>query len=336
MLAALLITMALAAAPPTYHPPRTPQGRPDLQGEWTNDSLTSLERDDYFDTLVPTEAKVAEYERIFNDPQLAAAYSAARRKKSGRPAPPNVGQQESEWFDYIHIARVGGQPRSAFLTDPASGELPYTKAAVGVTPAYFKRMARVFDNPEDRGSYERCLITTAGGPPLGNAGTNANYTIVQTKDDVAIVSETEHDVRTIRIDATHGGVAEWMGDSTAAWQGDTLRVETVGFPAAYSLGVGLEFLLSPRAKVTEWFTRVAEDEINYRFQVDDPELYTRPWRGEMALRPGKGVREYACHEGNYALRGVLAGAREWERQGRPLEFLDGGDPPPKSETKAAQ
>jgi hypothetical protein len=328
--ATLLAAAALMASTGTYHAPRTPDGQPDLQGYWTNLSLTSLERDDgTFKSLAAGDAEADAYERMMNDPAAMTAYFNAQRKKAGRTPPPDVGTIESEWFEHLRLMRVDGERRTSFITDPADGQLPYTKEAAARNRTASRRFARTFDNPEDRDVWERCVMTTGGGPPLGNTFYNANYVIAQTKTEVVIVVEMNHDVRRIRLGGAHGppALSGWMGDSVGAWQGDTLRVETTGFPPAYAQGVGLDFLLSPDAKVTEWFTRTGPDAIRYRFQVDDPATYTRPWRGEMVLRPGKGLQEYACHEGNYGMRGILAGARAWERPGKPLEALDGGDPP---------
>ena len=175
----------------------------------------------------------------------------------------------------------------------------------------------------------------AQGPPLGNTSFNAHYVIVQTRGEVAIVSEMEHDVRHIRIGGGHSPpqLRTWMGDSIGAWHGDVLEVETTGFhPSQASIG-GTEFLISPDAKVVERFSRLPSGEILYRFQVSDPATYTRPWAGVMTLRPTtEPLLEYACHEGNYSLPGILGGARKAEREGFTAEPLDGGDPvsPPKN------
>ena len=152
-----------------------------------------------------------------------------------------------------------------------------------------------------------------------NTGFNGHYQIVQTKDNVAIHVEMNHDVRIIRLgDRTHlpETMRPWMGDSVGWWEGDTLVVETTNFPPGYrisSLGGG--FVYSPEGKLIERFTPVGEDEIRYEFIVDDPQHFTTAWRGEMPFRPAKGpIYEYACHEGNYSLANALTGARVQEAE----------------------
>jgi hypothetical protein len=152
-----------------------------------------------------------------------------------------------------------------------------------------------------------------------NARYNANYQIVQTPDHVALLVEMDHDVRILRLrECGHAPpqLRPWMGDSIGWWDGDTLVVETTGFPARQSLrGLGGSVhLMSPDARVTERFTRVSPTQILYEFTVDDPAVFTRPWRGQMALEASPGpIYEYACHEGDRSLAGNLAGARAAER-----------------------
>lgn len=327
--ALLAATMAQARAPRV---PRTSWGAPDLGGEWTNASFTNLERPPRFKTLELSDADAAAYEHMMNDPALAAADREARRKKAGRPAPPDVGQRESEWFADTRLMRVGGRARTSVLIDPPDGQLPYTQEGQARVDATSKRWARAFDDPEDRDGAERCLQEVGQGPPLGNTGYNALYLFVQTRDELAIVSEMEHDVRHIRIGGAHrpAQVRTWMGDSVGIWRGDVLEVETTGFhPLQATLG-GADYLISPDARVVERFSRLPSGEILYRFEVKDPKTYTRPWAGVMTLRTSaEPFLEYACHEGNYSLPGILAGARRAEREGRTPEPLDGGDPPPK-------
>jgi len=157
-----------------------------------------------------------------------------------------------------------------------------------------------------------------------NTGFNGNYQIVQTPGYIAINIEMNHDVRIIRMgDRTHlpRAISPWMGDSVGWWEGDTLVVETTNLrsdaPVA-SLGGGFTF--SPKGKLTERFTRTSKDQILYEFTVDDPDYFKQPWRGEMPMRTTKGpIYEYACHEGNYAMTGILAGARQAEKDGKAVE-----------------
>jgi len=148
---------------------------------------------------------------------------------------------------------------------------------------------------------------------------NNHYQFVQTKDAVVIVVEMNHDARIIRLNSKHlpNHIRPWLGDSIGWWEGDTLVVETTNFNPGESLRLNFNqsFYISPNGKVTERFTRISKTEIFYEFAVDDPETYTQTWRAEMIMNAAEGkLYEYACHEGNYALPGILAGARKEEQE----------------------
>jgi hypothetical protein len=173
-----------------------------------------------------------------------------------------------------------------------------------------------FDNPENRSLGERCILSfgSSAGPPMLPLLYNNNYQIVQTRDDVAIEVEMVHDVRHIRLASDHvpANMKLWMGDSVGHYEGDTLVVETTNMrPEQNFRGA------SVGSKIVERFTRVGPNQIKYSFTVDDPQIYTAPYIGEVALNATKGpIYEYACHEGNYALPGILAGARAEENEAR--------------------
>jgi hypothetical protein len=168
-------------------------------------------------------------------------------------------------------------------------------------------------NPENLSLGERCIMSfgQSTGPVMQPQLYNNNYQFVQTKGQLAIEVEMVHDVRVIRFGAQHrtDGVRPYMGDSVGHWDGDTLVVETTNFPKAQALRGSWENL-----KVTEKFTRLSPTRMRYEFTVEDPTLWDKPWGGEYEFGPAKGqVYEYACHEGNYAMEGILAGARDEER-----------------------
>ncbi|MFL5294911.1 MAG: hypothetical protein ACJ798_00885 [Phenylobacterium sp.] len=302
MAVAVLLIAPVAQAGP-YRAPRTASGQPDLQGVWTNLSLTALERPKDFQALIVPPAEAAAYDR----------------RHSGTPPPvpgDPVGSVETEWYDGASLARIGGAARSSWVVDPPDGRLPYSEVGRRSFDAARAR-AGTADNPEVRATNEQCLLGSAGvsGPPMLNARYNPNYQFVQTAGTVALLVEMNHDVRIIRLgDRRHlpADVRPWMGDSVGWWEGDTLVVETTNFPPRESLrGLGgSAHFMSEAAKVTERFTRVSPTQILYAFTVDDPAVFTRPWKGEMALNAGKGpIYEYACHEGDRSLAGILAGAR---------------------------
>ena len=205
---------------------------------------------------------------------------------------------------------INGEKRASIITAPANGQFP--ARAAGAHPARRQAGDRA-DNPESFALGERCLLSfgSSGGPPMLPLMYNNTYQIVQSKDEIAIDVEMVHDVRHVRLNATHGaaGLKLWMGDSIGRWDGDTLVVETINMRPEQGLRGG-----SPNQKVTERFTRIGPNKIAYRFTVEDP-TYAEPLSGEVAMNATKGqVYEYACHEGNYALSGMLAGARAEEKQ----------------------
>jgi len=309
-MAVAVLLSALPAHARPYRAPRTAFGQPDLQGVWTNLSLTRLERPKDFPTLIVPAAEAAAYDR---------GHGGTPAEVPGDP----VGSVDTEWYDGAALARIGGAARSSWIVDPPDGLLPYTDAGRRRLAAARARAATA-DDPEVRATNEQCLLGSAGvsGPPMLNARYNANYQVVQTPGHVALLVEMDHDVRIIRLRGRNHlppDIRPWMGDSVGWWEGDTLVVETTNFPPRESLrGLGGSVhLMSAAAKVIERFTRVSPTQILYQFTVDDPMTYARPWRGEMALNASKGpVYEYACHEGDRSLAGILAGARAAEKADR--------------------
>jgi hypothetical protein len=319
-LIALTLAAGAAAAEP-YKAPRTPFGQPELQGLWTNTAVTFLQRPPGFKALELSEAEAAQLEAGFR--KMVEPLISEAPIDPALPAPPEVKAVENADFIEMDLkaARVGGKPRSSWIVEPADGRLPFTEA--GRTRARTLMGSRGYDNVEDRPLDERCLIAIGSteGPPMMNSGFNGHYRIVQTPDHVAIQIEMNHDVRIIRLgDRRHPppAVRSWLGDSIGWWEGETLVVETTNLrPDSYVGSLGGGFVYGPRAKLTERFTRTARDGLLYEFAMDDPDTFTQVWRAEMPWRPARGpIYEYACHEGNYSLGNILAGARAAERAAR--------------------
>jgi hypothetical protein len=317
VIAALLAGGAQAGA---YRAPRTASGQPDLQGLWTNTSMTSLVRPPMVKGLVPTDAEAAAFNKAIMS-FLADIISNAPIDPN-KPAPEVVkAVGNNDWLEAdLHLGHVGGQVRSSWIVEPADGQLPLTDAGKALAKAMGR--GNLYDGPEVRPMTERCVtaIGAPEGPPMMNTGFNANYQIVQTRDYVAIEVEMNHDVRIIRLtDRAHPPAAmlRWMGDSVGWWEGETLVVESANFHPQGTLigGVFGAFAYRPQSIVRERFTRTSKDEILYQFTVEDPVIFSKPWRAEMSFRPTKGpIYEYACHEGNYGVALALAGARYQERE----------------------
>jgi hypothetical protein len=313
-----LLTAPLASAD-DYRTPRTPEGAPDLQGVWTNVSLTTLLRSQQFKTNVVSR-EVAEQVARQRAAQMERSLAPTDPNAPAPPAGGNVGGYNSFYGDSgEQLARVKGEYRTTWLVDPADGKLPYTARGEQIFQQTAKIARENFDGPEVRPMAERCIIGygSTGGPPMINVLYNNQYQIVQTRDTVVILVEMNHDARIIRLNGKHlpRQVRPWLGDSVGRWEGDTLVVETTNFNPGESLRLNYNqsFYISTAGKVIERFKRVSPTEILYEFTVEDPDIYSKPWRAEMAMTASTGqLFEYACHEGNYALPGILAGARKEE------------------------
>jgi len=311
--------LALAASP--YKAPTNVWGKPSLEGNWTNTSLTRLERDAQYGNR--QEMTVEEVKKIEGDRQAEADRDKQKTQTAGteqlnsnceiRGFPGGATcAYNGAWTDPGDtVMRVAGKPRTSFITSTADGKVPTmlpAAAAKAAVPRYPRNLGQN-DNPEGRSNGERCLMSFgfSSGPVMQPQLYNSNYQFVQTKDELAIWVEMVHDVRHIRIGGTHrtDGVRTWMGDSIAHWEGDTLVAETINYSPQQAFRGADENL-----KVTERFTRVSPTRILYQFKVEDPTVWATAWSGEYEFGTAKGsLYEYACHEGNYGLEGILSGAR---------------------------
>jgi hypothetical protein len=334
---ATLVDMPRAKVQAGYKAPRQLDGHPDLEGVWTNATATRLERPANYDKLALTKEEAARVENatLARNARINAptAQATVDNWKDLAKGPDTLDEcrggsrgvacgYNAGWTDPGDtFMRVAGEPRTSLITFPANGRLPPRATGARPRPQAIESSedgpgttrAGQNDNPETRSLGERCIMSfgVSSGPVMTPQLYNNTYKIVQTKDVVAIWVEMVHDVRLVRMGATHrtDGVRPWMGDAIGWWDGDTLVVETTSFNPKQNLRGGDENL-----KVTERFTRVAPDRLHYAFKVEDPTVWAQPWGGEYEFGSTNGIYEYACHEGNYGLEGILAGARDEERQ----------------------
>ncbi len=314
-----LASAALLAAPAfagDYRVPRLPDGAPDLQGVWTNATATPVERaPELGDRRAFTEQEAAAISKAaIAQVEADAAPSDPNKKIEATTSLPPVGNYNLFWTDRgMTVANIGGEWRTSMIIEPSNGRIPPLTAA-GQQRTSARAARNPNDGPEGRALGERCLLSfgSASGPPMLPVMYNSYYQIVQSPGYVVILVEMVHDARIIRIQDQHtpGGIKKWMGDSVGHWDGDTLVVETRNFRPEQSFRGSSE-----GAVVTERFTRVAKDKIVYRFTVDDPATFTASFTGELPFASvDANIYEYACHEGNYALPGILSGAREAEKE----------------------
>lgn len=318
----LLLLGCLAAASQAeskydnYKAERLPWGDPDLQGIWTNAMVTALARPDNIDKLVLTEREATAAEKFGED----LLDSIDDLPEGDLEAGADVGGYNSFWLDPgTRVLRVRGQPRSSIITYPEDGQVPLRLWSRVKHWWRIYKLLNDHDNPEVRPLGERCTVGfgSTGGPPMLPVVYNNHYQFVQSPGHVMILVEMNHNVRTIRL---HGqplpeNIRPWLGDSIGHWEGDTLVVKTTQFHPQQDFRAAIkhQVLMGTDTVVEERFTRIADDEILYEFTVTDEDLYTEPWKGEMTLRPmDNRIYEYACHEGNYALPNILAGARQQE------------------------
>src|SRR5215471_15105154 len=297
----------VAFAQKAWTAPRTPDGKPDLQGVWTNVTITPLERPrELAEKIFFTEQEALAYEKQFRE------QTNADRRDGGAQADVNRAYNDF-WYD--RGTKVIGSRRTALITDPPDGKVPPLTAEAQKRQADRAAAARghQLDGPESRALTERCLVWPTAGPPMMPSFYNNNYQFVQGPGYVAIMVEMVHDVRMIPTDGRPhlpSNVRQWFGDSRGHWEGDTLVVETTNFSDKNSFRGSDENL-----KLTEKFTRTSAETILYEFTINDPTAFTKPWSAQVPMNRMQGpIIEYACHEGNYAMTGMLAGAREDEKK----------------------
>ncbi len=333
--------------------PRTSSGRPDLTGTYNTATLTPLSRPArYGSKLTVTAEEAAAIEKYWRE-NLA---QDDKPSDPDRDAPPEggvdvyvaefsgaagkVGGYNSFFVDLgENVTKINGQYRTSIITQPDSGRMPgFTGDAIERLKAqrafyhentgtawWIEMPAGPYDNPESRPVAERCLLGfgSTSGPPMLPVMYNNMKRIVQTDDYIMILVEMNHDARIIRMNDKHlpADVKRWMGDSIGRWEGDTLMVETTNFRADSVFSVGTEDM-----KVTERFSRLDNETLLYQFTVTDPGTWQEPWSGEYTWpTTTERVFEYACHEGNYAMGGILRGARLLEREALGQTTTSGGE-----------
>ena len=329
---ALAPVFAAAQSANTPAPPRTPWGQPDLQGVWDFRTITSLERpSDLVGKQVLTDEEAANYEALENRRQNRDLVDP---KKGGALYPPEseggVVPYNEFWYD--RGTTVVEDKRTSLIVDPPDGRLPPLRPGTaeqvgsagedlpGHRPVRYRAGGIGADGPEDRGLGERCLLGFNSGPPMIPSAYNNNMQLFQTAAYVVILNEMVHDARIVPLDRRPHlpeDVRQWMGDARGHWDGDTLVVETTSFTdrtpsfnPTITSGVGSGETLT----LTERFRRVDADTLLYEYTVDDPATYTRPFTVGIPMRKSElPIFEYACHEGNYGMVGMLAGARAEEK-----------------------
>jgi len=302
---------APAAKPPAakaYTPPKTPDGQPDLQGFWTNS------------TYVPFERPQGVTKEFYTPDEAEAAIKAAAAREAEQTEP---GTAADVHYDFSQFGLDRSQSKFAYslrtslVVDPPDGKVPPVNAQ-GQKRAAERAAARKlaggpYDAVQNMAIGSRCIIMGGSGPPMMNAGYNANYQIVQSPGYVMILTEMIHDVRVIPLDnraQPPQDVRQWIGLSRGRWEGNTLVVETTNFNGKNAFRGASENM-----KVTERFTRVADDVIDYKFTIEDPATWDRAWTADAPLARTEGpIFEFACHETNYGIANILAGARAEEKQ----------------------
>ena len=314
VLALTMLVLAPAAGQSRkWTPPRTPDGKPDIQGTFTFRTITPLQRPEALagkDVL--TAAEAAAFEASENKRQNRDLFDPEKGAPSLGYAPRSQGGVLSyNEFWYERGSQVTEDRRTSLIVDPPDGRIPFTAATRARNAQLAARVGTFADSYEDRSLSDRCILGFNSGPPMISGAYNNNVQIVQTPGYVVILTEMIHDARIIPTDGRpHGTIPRWTGDSRGRWEGDTLVVETVNFRRETSLSGS-----SAATHLVERFTRVDSKTVRYEFTVTDPTSYTQPWTAVMPLRAiDELLFEYACHEGNYALRGILAGARAQEKE----------------------
>jgi hypothetical protein len=315
LLAAALPGQAPKPQPPakakTWTMPRTPDGHPDLQGIWTNVTLTPMERPAALaGKATLTEAEAKAYEQKDNE-ELQKLDGASEGPLLAAAGSSGTGGYNVLFIDRgSELARVDGVKRTSLIVDPPDGKVPPVTAEARQRLAAMFGSFNRYNSVKDRPLSERCLVGfgSTSGPPMLPVLYNNNYQIVQTPDSIMILVEMVHDARIIRMNATHAPptVRQYLGDSIGHWEGDTLVVDTTNFTDKTMFRGS-----SDKLHVIERFQRSDANSILYKVTIDDPATFTKIWTMEYPFVTAAGpIYEYACHEGNYALTDIMGGARK--------------------------
>ena len=289
--------------------PRTAWGDPDLQGAWSFAAYTSLER----------PARYAGRERL-TEKETAALDEEASTGPDRRRPPPRESTPEQRAFAldaspynafWYESGRSTG--RTALIVDPPDGRIPFTPEGRRRREARWDLLRRPAHGPEDRTPGERCVLSFKAGPPMTGGSDNNHMRLLQAPGYVVVWTENIHDARIVPLDGRPriaGAIRQWMGDSRGRWDGDTLVVETTHFNGKAAYQGSADDL-----HVVERFTRTGADALDYAYTVAGADTYVRPWTASLTMkRLEADMYEFACHEGNYGLVGILAGARAEERE----------------------
>ncbi|MEE2638672.1 MAG: hypothetical protein VYE68_15730 [Acidobacteriota bacterium] len=304
----LSLTSTTATAQPEH---RTSWGDPDIQGVWDFRTLTPLERPaELADKEFLTEEEAAAFEA-----QTLDARNADRRDGADREF--GIGSDVERaynqfWWDYG--TSVNDDKRTSLIVDPPTGRIPYTRAGQEQAGRFFSVLfGNVAAGPEDRALAERCILGFNAGPPMLPSAYNNNVQVFQTPDTVVILNEMVHNARIVPLDErphVAKGIRQWVGDSRGHWEDDTLVVETMNFLGETSFPASTADLI-----LIERFTRAEDDLLVYEFTVENPSMWTQPWTAAVPMtKSDLSLFEYACHEGNYGMTNLLAGARAEERE----------------------
>ena len=311
--AAMVAAVGLSAPTSAQDAPRTGWGAPDLQGVWDFRTITPLERPERLgDQAFLTEEEAANLEQEVVDRNVELANRAARRTEvtesvdRGEEGAP--GFYNNFWLD--RGTRTVGTRRTSLIVDPPNGRLPEMSPAGRERTTARREYLREHpaDSWLDRSAFDRCILGFNAGPPITPGGYNQNLQVFQTPDHVVLLTEMVHTVRVVPLDgrpALPDDVRQWSGESRGRWEGDTLVIETSNFNDQRRWrGTTRNMTLVER------LTRVDADTLVYEYTVDDPDTWTRPWTASIPMqRAEEPLYEYACHEGNYSMPGILGGHR---------------------------
>ena len=306
--ARLVVLMGVFAAPSllaqTEVIPRLPNGLPDMQGTWDFRTITPFQR--------PTA--LGEQDEFLTVEEFAEfeAAEVVRRERDNFTDTTTTGDYNQFWYD--RGEELLDDRRTSLITDPPTGRIPELTEAAQQKNAERRELARLAEGIEVRPLAERCIMGFNSGPPMIPSAYNNNVQIVQTDDYFLIHTEMVHNVRPVRLaDTAHRDTPrKWEGDSVGTWEGDTLVIETRNFARETAFGNS-----SANMHLIEKFWMIDADTLGYEFTVEDPTTWTAPWTVMFPMRRGElPIYEYACHEGNYSMAGILAGWRRLESLGQ--------------------